>query len=120
MILALFIECSLLPVSILNFILLTLMTILVMKYFLSDTQLGLYQNLNVTLYILRFVSLVFLFLKYMFQFESYAENFQIQTNTQWREYFEQLPLIEKLLGIENSYVPIKLFSLALVLVLSNQ
>lgn len=36
-----------------------------------------------------------------------------------RKYFDQLPLIEKLLGIENSYVPLKLFSLALVLVLSN-
>jgi predicted Zn-dependent protease len=33
--------------------------------------------------------------------------------------YQELPLLEKLLGIENSYVPLKLFSLALVLVLSN-
>jgi hypothetical protein len=33
--------------------------------------------------------------------------------------YQELPLLEKLLGIENYYVPLKLFSLALVLVLSN-
>jgi hypothetical protein len=35
------------------------------------------------------------------------------------KYYERLPFVEKMLGMENSFVPIKLFSLALVLSLTN-
>ena len=35
------------------------------------------------------------------------------------KYFEKLPLVERLLGMENTFVPIKLFSLALVMSLTN-
>lgn len=41
------------------------------------------------------------------------------TGEEARKIYENLPLIEKLLGIENSYVGFKLFSLALVIVLTN-
>jgi len=34
-------------------------------------------------------------------------------------YYEHLPMIEKLFGIENSHVAVKLFSLALVMSISN-
>ena len=37
----------------------------------------------------------------------------------WKYYYEKLPLFERLLGMENSFVPVKLFSLALVLSLTN-
>ena len=122
LVIALFTECALLPVSILNFVLLSLMTTVVIKYFLNPTQIIMYQNMSGTLKALKFFSLAFLFLKYMFQFESYAEDIALSMSSgglEARKYYEQLPLIEKLLGIENSYVPLKLFSLALVMVLSN-
>jgi hypothetical protein len=38
---------------------------------------------------------------------------------QLEEYFDKLSLVERLLGMENTFVPIKLFSLALVMSLTN-
>ena len=63
LILALYIECSMLPVSVLNFVLLCLMAIIVIKYMRSKKQIELYQNLGWSLLTLKWVSLVFIFMK---------------------------------------------------------
>lgn len=78
-----------------------------------------YQSLDKTMFVLKWVSTVFIFLKYMFQFEDYFSHIAQQSSEEIKKYYDEFPLIEKLLGIENSYVPIKLFSLALVMALSN-
>ena len=119
MLFALFVECSLLPVSVLNFILLVLMCIITIKYLKSDDSINLYKSINGNLVGLKWISLVFIFLKYMFQFEDFAYTIAFKQATEGKSYYEHLPLIEKLLGIENNLVPIKLFSLALVMSISN-
>jgi hypothetical protein len=48
------------------------MTVIVIKYFCNDTQLELYLRLKTTLKTLRVFSVIFIFLKYMFQFKDYA------------------------------------------------
>lgn len=72
LILALYLECSMVPVSALNFILLVLMQIVVIKYLYNPSQIIMYQNMRTILLVIKYTSLVFIFLKYMFQFEQYA------------------------------------------------
>lgn len=55
----------------------------------------------------------------MFQFEDYAAKLSITTIEESLEYDETLPLLYKLLGIENSQVALKLFCLAIVVTISN-
>ena len=124
---ALFIECVLLPINALNLALIVLMTVIIIKYLQSDSLMGLYQRLDVTMIILKWVSTSFIFLKYMFQFESYimtSQAFQnlilpVSPTNGLKSFKWMLSILEKLLGIENSNVPVKLFSLALVMALSN-
>jgi len=110
--LALFIECSLLPVSLLNFVLLLFLAWVVFKFFRHDNQLDMYKSMPFALGFLKIVAFLILFLKYMFQFEKYAEQ-------KYQLAYKDLSLIQKLLGIENTDVPIKLFALAMVLVITN-
>lgn len=60
----------LLPINALNIALIVLMTVIIVKYLQSDSLMGLYQSLDVILIVLKWVSTSFIFLKYMFQFES--------------------------------------------------
>ena len=48
--------------------------------------------------------------------QQYVGNLDI---TDFTTYFQNLPLVERLLGMENTYVPVKLFSLAIVMSLTN-
>jgi hypothetical protein len=48
--------------------------------------------------------------------QQYVGNLDI---TDFTIYFQNLPLVERLLGMENTYVPVKLFSLAIVMSLTN-
>ena len=66
MTIALFIECALLPVSILNFILLVLMVTVVIKYLKHQTQLAMYEHMEKVMRLVKWVSTIFIFLKYMF------------------------------------------------------
>ncbi len=63
---ALFIECSLLPVSVLNFVLFLIMAIIIFKYFKYESAIELYSNLGGTLSTLKWISILFIFLKYIF------------------------------------------------------
>lgn len=74
LIIAIFIECSLVPVNAFNIVLLILMTIIIAKFFYNNTYIKLFSNVRKTLYFTKYFSLVFIFLKYIFQFEIYFQN----------------------------------------------
>lgn len=63
-----FIEVVLLPLSIMNFVLLILMTIIVIKMLFCDTRLETYRSLQNTLHVLNIFAIVYIFTKYMFLF----------------------------------------------------
>ena len=68
---ALFLECVLMPINILNLILLTLMSVMLVKFFQNTTGslVKLYQSLDTTITLIKWTSTVFIFIKYMFQFD---------------------------------------------------
>ena len=71
-----------------------------------------YKHLETTLSILKVYSAFLLMAKYGFQFDIYIGD-------NLRKNYEKLPIMYKLLGIENSTVALKLSCLALILVLSH-
>lgn len=71
-----------------------------------------YRHLQTTLHFLKYYSAFLLIAKYAFQFDVFVGD-------NLRKNYENLPLVYKLLGIENSTVALKLSCLALILVLSN-
>ena len=75
-----------------------------------------YKSLDKTLVFLKYISLVFVFLKYMLQFNQYE---LLITNEKIQDYYNQTSAVQQLVGIEETYVPLKLLSLALVMVLSS-
>ena len=121
------------PINFLNLVLLTLMSVMLIKYFqnINSSLISLYQRLETTITLIKWVSTIFIFIKYMFQFDDFIHRSDemkvfmanLQSNSsfgnQLEEYFDKLPLVERLLGMENTFVPIKLFSLALVMSLTN-
>ena len=74
LILFLFVEVVLLPLSIMNIILLILMTIIVVKMLYCETRLETYQSLALTLQILNIFAIIYIFTKYMFLFTQYTQN----------------------------------------------
>jgi hypothetical protein len=61
-----FIEVVLLPLSIMNFILLVLMTVIVVKMLYCDTRLETYRSLLNVLHVLNIFAIIYIFTKYMF------------------------------------------------------
>jgi hypothetical protein len=61
-----FVEVVLLPLSIMNFILLVLMTFIVVKMLYCDTRLETYKSLINVLHILNVFAIIYIFTKYMF------------------------------------------------------
>ena len=63
---ALFIECVLLPINALNLGLVVFMTVLSIEYLRSESLLQLYERLGQVMNVLKWTSVVLIFLKYMF------------------------------------------------------
>ena len=62
----LFIEVVLLPLSIMNIVLLVLMTIIVIKMLYSETRIETYRSLANVLQVLNIFAIIYIFTKYMF------------------------------------------------------
>ena len=106
------------------------MAVMIVKYFRCNTLVQLYESLHLTIKVLKWCSTILIFTKYMFQFKDYVSNVAVSqiylqssdpvsAQKTLLKYYERLPFVEKMLGMENSFVPIKLFSLALVMSLTN-
>ncbi len=65
---ALFLECILMPINLLNLVLLILMSVMLIKYFqnTSSSLIALYKSMETTITLIKWVSTVFIFIKYMF------------------------------------------------------
>lgn len=74
LILFLFIEIFLLPLSIMNIILLILMTVIVVKMLYNETRIDTYRSLSTILQILNIFAILYIFTKYMFLFTEYTQN----------------------------------------------
>jgi hypothetical protein len=72
LILFMFVEIMLLPLSIMNFILLVLMTIIVIKMLFCDTRLETYRSLTNVLHVLNIFAILYIFTKYMFLLTQYT------------------------------------------------
>lgn len=121
---ALFVECILMPINVLNLVLITLLAIIIIQDLKCQTLNELYTKLDKTLLILKWTSTLFIFMKYVFQFTSFFTPKAIETLVATNQQdlitlYNNLPFFERLLGMDNSYVPVKLFSLALVMSLSS-
>jgi hypothetical protein len=75
-----FIEVVLLPLSIMNFVLLILMTIIVIKMLFCDTRLETYRSMQNTLHVLNIFAIIYIFTKYMFLFTQYTQNIQLKNS----------------------------------------
>ena len=75
-----FIEVMLLPLSIMNIILLLLMTIIVIKMLYNDSNLSTYRSLKLTLILLNIFAIVYIFTKYLFLFTEYTKNIQLKNS----------------------------------------
>lgn len=62
----LFIEVVLLPLSIMNIVLLVLMTIIVIKMLYCETRIETYRSLANVLQVLNIFAIIYIFTKYMF------------------------------------------------------
>jgi hypothetical protein len=75
-----FIEVVLLPLSIMNIILLVLMTIIVVKMLYCETRIETYRSLANVLQVLNIFAIVYIFTKYMFLFTEYTQNIQLKNS----------------------------------------
>lgn len=66
LVLAIFIECAFVPVSLLNFALLVYMSLIVITYLAANSQYEMYKHLSSTLQSLKIVSALILIAKYSF------------------------------------------------------
>ena len=69
-----YIEILLLPLSIMNIILLILMTIIVIKMLYCETRIETYKSLANVLQVLNIFAIIYIFTKYMFLFTQYTQN----------------------------------------------
>lgn len=75
-----FIEVVLLPLSIMNILLLILMTIIVVKMLYNETRLQTYRSLSITLQVLNIFVIIYIFTKYLFLFTEYTKNIQLKNS----------------------------------------
>ena len=80
LVLFMFIEVVLLPLSIMNFILLVLMTVIVIKILYNDTRVETYRSLTNVLYVLNVFAIIYIFTKYMFLYTEYTQNIQLKNS----------------------------------------
>lgn len=80
LILFMFIEIFLLPLSIMNIILLILMTIIVVKMLYNETKIDTYRSLAIILQVLNIFAILYIFTKYMFLFTEYTQNIQLKNS----------------------------------------
>lgn len=73
-----FIEVVLLPLSIMNILLLVLMTIIVVKMLYNETRLQTYRSLAITLQVLNIFVIIYIFTKYLFLFTEHTKNIQLK------------------------------------------
>lgn len=84
---ALFVDIALMPINALNLILLYLMSRIVLKYFAFDGQEELYREVRSTMLVLKWASALFIFMKYMFQFEVYLSKNSLYLQKKSDEFF---------------------------------
>jgi hypothetical protein len=80
LIIFLFIEVFLLPLSIMNIILLILMTIIVYKMLYNETRIDTYRSLNTVLQVLNVFAILYIFTKYLFLFTEYTQNIELKNS----------------------------------------
>ena len=80
LIIFLFIEIFLLPLSIMNIILLVLMTIIVCKMLFNETRIDTYRSLYIVLQVLNVFVILYIFTKYMFLFTEYTHNIALKNS----------------------------------------
>ena len=76
----LFIEVVLLPLSIMNIILLVLMTIIVIKMLFCTTRIETYKSLTNVLQVLSIFAIIYILSKYLFLFTEYTQNIQLKNS----------------------------------------
>ena len=76
----LFIEVVLLPLSIMNIVLLVLMTIIVIKMLYCETRIETYRSLANVLQVLNIFAIIYIFTKYMFLYTQYTQNIQLKNS----------------------------------------
>lgn len=76
----LFIEVVLLPLSIMNIILLVLMTIIVIKMLFCTTRIETYKSLANVLQVLSIFAIIYILSKYLFLFTEYTQNIQLKNS----------------------------------------
>jgi hypothetical protein len=80
LIIFLFIEIFMLPLSIMNIILLILMTIIVCKMLYNETRIDTYRSLYLVLQVLNIFIILYIFTKYMFLFTEYTHNIALKNS----------------------------------------
>jgi hypothetical protein len=75
-----YIEVLLLPLSVMNMILLILMTIIVIKMLYCETRIETYKSLANVLQVLNIFAIIYIFTKYMFLFTQYTQNIQLKNS----------------------------------------
>ena len=75
-----YVEIVLLPLSIMNFILLVLMTIIVVKMLFCETRLETYKSLTNVLHVLNVFAILYIFSKYMYLFTQYTQNIELKNS----------------------------------------
>lgn len=80
LIIFMFIEVLLLPLSVMNFILLVLMTIIVIKMLYCDSRLETYRSLSNVLHVLLIFAIIYIFTKYMYLLTQYTQNIQLKNS----------------------------------------
>jgi energy-coupling factor transporter transmembrane protein EcfT len=76
----LFIEVVLLPLSIMNIVLLVLLTIIVIKMLYCETRIETYRSLANVLQVLNIFAIIYIFTKYMFLYTQYTQNIQLKNS----------------------------------------
>ena len=76
----LFVEVVLLPLSIMNIILLVIMTIIVIKMLFCETRIETYKSLHNVLQVLSIFAIIYILSKYMFLYTEYTQNIQLKNS----------------------------------------
>jgi len=80
LIIFIFIETFLLPLSFMNIVLLILMTVIVYKMLYNETRIDTYRSLKTVLQILNIFAILYIFTKYLFLFTEYTQNIELKNS----------------------------------------
>lgn len=73
-----FLEILFLPLSVMNIVLLVLMTVIVTKLLFNETKEASYRSLYMTLQVLNTFAIIYIFTKYLFLFTEYTKNIELK------------------------------------------